>query len=734
MFLRKQQQPLLVVKRSCWRALDNINIVWIPQHRRCCRSLHHLHVEQQYPRWQVDPTTGWVTESNSNSNNNNSDMTTKNKKRPIYQVVVGLEIHAQLNVPTKLFSPAKVGNSNSSSNQHCPPNTAVHPFDLAVPGMLPVLSQAAVRCAVLVAAALHCTIAPTSRFERKHYVYADLPHGYQITQQRWPLATNGRITCSVPLFHHPNNHKINHHHHQHAAANHGVQQQQAKRKVVQCRVNRIQLEQDTGKTVVSTRYTIRNNGTPVTATTTFDLRTTKELGTPPAETADEMVVAETVSRVDYNRAGTALVEIVTDPDLRSSAEAGAVVRTVQQILRHTGTCHGKMEAGQLRVDCNVNLIPYHHVGANHHPDHDWDDENEVEFHTNVVSSSLLSPAAPPPPPKQQISSLRVEIKNLNSIQQVEDCINYEACRQAELLWQSDDPVMPKLAMVSETRTWNAVTAATELLRRKDADDDYRFLPEPDLPPVVLNESVLGSLTVEEFLEQNLRELPAAAIARLVITYGLSDYLANVIAGDPPAIAFFDRAMSVVLSTTGLNRTTNEDLKSQGVAIATVTANLLCNELFALIKDHHSVVDGVISDADSSSSVEFSKVSAQQLGEVVLMIKEGRISSTTAKKLLAVLYTEGCYAASPRQVAADRGLTLITDVTLLKEICQTVIAQHPDELKVYRRGGKFVTKMQKLFTGKAMAESRGNAHPERLREVVCDCLAEAAASVAANESG
>jgi len=624
--------------------------------------------------WAVDPVSGCVE----------SSLVTHT-----FQVIVGLEIHAQLNIPTKLFSPAPAP-SSSSVHHNIPANSRVHPFDAAVPGTLPVLSRAAGRAAVLAAAALQCqTIRTVSRFERKHYAYADLPHGYQITQQRWPLAVDGVIEC-------------------------GSSNSSSKTsKPIRCRVNRIQMEIDTGKTT--------------TTTTTSTTEDESETG----ETKTMLVLEETVSRVDLNRAGSALIEIVTEPDLRSAAEAAAAVRTVRQLLRHTNSCRGRMEAGQLRVDCNVNVIE--------------------TTNSNNNDKRRRSP--------------RVEVKNLNSIQQVQDAINYEARRHAELLLQQEqkqqeDEYPPPSHAAAETRTWNVALQKTVLLRVKDGEEDYRFLPEPDLPPLVLNERTLGVPTVQEFVQQNLPELPAAAVERLQTDYGLSAALARAVASDPPAIAFLDRAVAVVLrsllnndnhhcETSGSDddrRRTAKKQRSVVTRASTKVANLLCNELMALIKEQHEqhlIIGGdttVTCDADLDDmvSVQNSNVSAEQLGELVLLLEEGRISNMMAKALLTLLYKEypspppphmddnggrdRCYV-SPRQIAQERGFELVTDTDRLRELCRSVLAEHPDLLDVYRRGGKFVPKMQTVLTGKVMAASRGNAHPERLREVLFECLRE-----------
>ena len=556
--------------------------------------------------WQVDSWTGVVTSRKPSAKT--QDLTSPFRQ---FQVVVGLEIHAQLQIPTKLFSPAPVMTTiRGGVNRH------LHPFDVAVPGKLPQLSAPAVQKAVLAAAALHCTIPAVCRFERKHYAYADLPASYQITQQRWPLEVNGWIECS--------------------AADKKKKKKQPTAVPIRCRIDRIQLEQDTGKT---------------THTTSSDT---------------------TWSRVDFSRAGMALIEIVTAPDLRSSQQAATVVQTIRQLLQYTESCAGRMEEGQLRVDCNVNL-------------QEVCDEKQTD---EEVRAKRRSP--------------RVEVKNLNSIKQVQEAIDYEARRQAAH-WDE--------LSREETRTWNAVQNETTLIRVKDGTEDYRFMPEPDLPPLSMDETeFFDGLTCEEFISQNLPELPAAARDRLQAVYGLSDYQARVIAGDPPAIRLFDTAMEVLASS-------NKD-KKKHLAAATIF-NLLCNELFALVKEY--------ADDEHDATVKHSTVSGEQLGELAILVLEETISSTMAKKLMNLLYAEE-QGRSPRQVAADRGFQLIANPDKLLDICRQVINEHPEELRVYQRGGKFVVKMHKLFTGKAMAASGGNAHPERLREALLEVLEEVAPGV------
>jgi aspartyl-tRNA(Asn)/glutamyl-tRNA(Gln) amidotransferase subunit B len=622
-------------------------------------------LSQQSSSWTVNPETGRVSHPRS---------------RHVYQVKVGLELHAQLHIPTKLFSNAPNGAQAASSTwQQYHPNALVHPYDVAVPGWYPTApSKEAVQCAILVAAALQCRDIATSRFERKHYLYADLPHGYQVTQQRWPLARHGMVVLS-------DNENDKNTEDQAADADAA-----AAAAATVCRIDRIQLEQDTAKT---TTYT-----------------TTTDTGT-------------IVSRVDANRAGVALVEIVTHPDLCSAAQAAACVATIQALLQHSRTSLAQLQHGHLRVDVNVNIY--------------------VPIEIDMAHGN---PAALPSHP-------RVEIKNVNSLQHVHDCIQYEAVRQAHVLEQcllatsAESSVLGSAtatpsSLGMETRTWNASTRQTEWIRNKDSDADYRFLPEPDLPLLVLDDSVLnGCATVAEFIARHLPELPRAVRHRWQRDCQLPFALCRVLSLHVATVEFYDAAMKAArtsdysntdTTTTDTTTTTTTTRTKPTVAnTALLTANLLANELFGLVKkhflphpDHVDHPDGTSasSTSDHDVSMETSHVTPRQLGTVVRMVQEGLVSNTMAKALLSILYTEYPKDTCPRQVATERHWTLIVDAATLSQLCHHVISLHPDEVRVYHRGGKFVAKMLKLFTGKVMAASRGQAHPERLAEVLAECLA------------
>lgn len=344
-----------------------------------------------FSSWKVDSNTGIVSSNEKGS--------------PSFQTVIGLEIHAQLNIPTKLFSSCPRPTSTFAK-----PNSYIRPFDVSVPGFLPRLSREAVHAAVLSAAALNCEIPRISRFERKHYFYADLPLGYQITQQRWPLAREGVLLCQNKSRKKGEKHILD--------------------SSFSPRIERIQLEQDTGKTIMMTR----KDGT-------ID------------------------SLVDFNRAGCALIEIVFYPDLRSSIQAATTVETLRTLLRHIGTCDGKMEEGSLRCDLNVSIAPVHGDG------------------------DIL-----------ERTGKRVEVKNLNSLRQIQLAAEYEAIRQVKALLD-DNPTD------QETRTFEVKSGKTIVMRTKEGAKDYRFMPEPDLPPIILDRevSLCRSADEEVFCNQKRSE-------------------------------------------------------------------------------------------------------------------------------------------------------------------------------------------------------------------------------------
>ena len=375
------------------------------------------------------------------------------------------------------------------------------------------------------------------------------------------------------------------------------------------------------------------------------------------------------------------VEIVFYPDLRSASDAATAVETLRSLLKHIGTCNGKMEEGSLRCDLNVSIAPI--------------EEDTEDFIADDNDDGLL-----------KVAGNRVEVKNLNSIRQVQQAAQYEVVRQVNAL-------MDGSPTAQETRTFDVKSGKTVVIRSKEGAKDYRFMPEPDLPPVAIDEDTFGGRTLASFLETTLPELPQDARDRLQSEYGISAYLAGVITGDPPAIQMFDVAVEEAQSQL------DKELERVVKQVPESTANLLCNGLFALVREDDVKIKETLGE---DNSVKFSGVNGKHLGEIVALMLEGSISNTMAKQLLKILHQDKT-AKSARQVADENSFQLITDHGKLTQICRDVISDSPKEMERYKLGEKYAQKITKVLMGKAMGKSKGNAHPERLSEALTEVLEE-----------
>ncbi|MFH1268341.1 MAG: Asp-tRNA(Asn)/Glu-tRNA(Gln) amidotransferase subunit GatB, partial [Planctomycetota bacterium] len=328
-----------------------------------------------------------------------------------YKIIIGLEVHVQLLTESKLFC-------GCSTQFGAPPNTQTCPVCIGMPGVLPVMNQKAVELGLKTAAALDCTIAPFTKWDRKHYYYPDLPKGFQISQFDLPLGTDGHLTISDP-----------------------------KGKIEPKRVGiiRVHLEEDAGKSMHD-----------------------EEAGK-----AD--------SRIDLNRTGTPLLEVVSEPDMRSPAEAKAYLTELKLLLNYLGVSDCSMQEGSLRVDANINL----HVDT---------------------------PDGPAPTPI-------VEVKNMNSFRAVERALEYEAERQYEV-WQETGRRLGDVP--KQTRGWDESAQVTRGQRSKEESSDYRYFPEPDLVPVTTTEEQVDRI------RRSLGELPARLRTRLEQTYEITPYDSDVL--------------------------------------------------------------------------------------------------------------------------------------------------------------------------------------------------------------
>lgn len=332
-----------------------------------------------------------------------------------YEVVIGVEVHAQLRTKSKMFCGCGTVFGAAANSQTCP-------VCLGLPGSLPVINRMAVEMAVRAGLALNCTIAANNRFARKNYFYPDLPKGYQISQYESPICQQGWIEIAAD--------------------------EEDKEGRKQVRIRRAHLEEDAGKNM-------HGGGTAG-------------------------------SRVDLNRAGTPLLEIVTEPDMRSADEVVAYLKGLREILMYLDVCDGNMEEGSFRCEPNLSLRPS----------------------------------------GQQQLGTKVELKNINSFKYVKDAVEYEIKRQIKVLNDGDK-------IRQETRLWNIERGETAVMRSKEEAHDYRYFPDPDLVPLKLDDEWI------EGFRANLPELPAVRTKRFVSDYGLPEYDATILTSSKGMADYFE---------------------------------------------------------------------------------------------------------------------------------------------------------------------------------------------------
>jgi aspartyl-tRNA(Asn)/glutamyl-tRNA(Gln) amidotransferase subunit B len=467
-----------------------------------------------------------------------------------WEVVIGLEVHAQIIAKAKLFSGA-------ATEFGAEPNTQVSPIDAGFPGMLPVINRHCVEQAVRTGLGLEAEINLHSVFDRKNSFYADLPQGYQISQFLQPVVGKGTIRLDLP---------------------------DGSTRAVG--ITRLHLEQDAGKSLHDQH-----------ATQTF---------------------------VDLNRSGVGLMEIVSEPDMRSAEEAGAYLRKLRSILRYLGTCDGNMEEGSMRCDCNVSVRR----------------------------------------PGEGLNT-RCEIKNVNSIRYVMQAIDYEARRQIEVLEEGG-------TIRQETRLFDAGRGTTRTMRSKEHAHDYRYFPDPDLLPLVLDAEWV------EGLKTSLPELPDSKKARFISAFKLSPYDAGVLVAEQASAAYFETVAK------------GRDAKQ--------AANWVMGDLFAALNR-------------LGIGIEASPVSAEALGELIDLITDGTISGRLAKDVFAAMVETG---ERPGKIVAERGLTQVTDTGAIEAAIDAVLAANGDKIAEYRAGKD---KLYGFFVGQVMKATQGKANPAALNEIL-----------------
>jgi aspartyl-tRNA(Asn)/glutamyl-tRNA(Gln) amidotransferase subunit B len=467
-----------------------------------------------------------------------------------WEMIVGLEVHAQLKTRTKAFC-------RCSTSFGDPPNTNTCPVCLALPGALPVLNERAVELAARAALALGLEVRERSVFARKNYFYPDLPKGYQISQFDRPLAERGSLAIG-------------------GGRSIGI--------------TRIHMEEDAGKSV-------HDRFAGFTA-------------------------------IDLNRAGVPLIEIVGEPDIRGSAEAGAYLRALKEILLYTGVSDCSMEEGSLRVDANVSARR----------------------------------------PGEEAYRTRTEIKNLNSFSNVERALEIEFARHCAVHEAGG-------TIVQQTMLFDAHKNEVRPARSKEGSHDYRYFPEPDLPPLVLTGAWIQGVTYA------LPELPAARRARLAREYALSDADAEMLTADKALGDYFEQVA-----------------KAAGDGKA--AANWVMGEVSASLND----LGRSISDFSLSSG---------SLGDLLLLVKEGTLSHTAAKSVFSAMVATTT-ARSPREVANELKLIQVGDDSALIAWIDEVWAEHPAEAARFTGGER---KLQGVLVGFVMKKSKGRADPKKVNQLL-----------------
>lgn len=477
-----------------------------------------------------------------------------------YQPVIGLEVHAQLLTKTKAYS--------SDANEYgSMPNTNVSPVSLGLPGTLPKANKRTVEFAVRLGLALGCEIRRENQYARKNYFYADLPKGYQVTQDKTPICTGGQVI---------------------------IKNAEGKEKVI--KITRIHMEEDAGKSI--------HDQDP------FD------------------------TLIDLNRAGVPLVEIVSEPDIRSGEEAYKYLTEIRKLVRYLDICDGNMEEGSLRCDANVSVML----------------KGSKEY------------------------GRRVEVKNMNSIRNVQRAIEHEIKRQIDIIEAGG-------IIDQDTRSFDAVNGTTFTLRSKEMANDYRYFPEPDLQPVIVEKEYI------EAVRKSLPPLPEQLFKKYTSDFGLSEYDAGVLT------------------------------ETKGIA-------LYFEELSAQVKNKKTAANWVMTQVKSylnenAITIENFPVKPAGIAEVIDLIESNKVShSSAAQKIFPELIKTP--SKKPVEIAEQLNLIQESNSDALLDLVKQAVAKYPEKVSEYKNGK---TGLVGLFMGEVMKLSKGKADPKIANELVKKVLDE-----------
>jgi aspartyl-tRNA(Asn)/glutamyl-tRNA(Gln) amidotransferase subunit B len=474
-----------------------------------------------------------------------------------YEVIVGLEVHAQLSTLSKMYS-------GDSAEYGGSPNTHVSVISLGHPGTLPMVNETAVEYAVKIGLATHSEIRHENQFARKNYFYADLPKGYQITQDKTPICTNGRIEFEL----------------------------NGQKKTV--RLTRIHLEEDAGKSIhdIDPYFTL----------------------------------------VDLNRAGVPLIEIVSEPDIRSGDEAMAYLNEIRKLVRYLGICDGNMEEGSMRCDANISV--------------------------RLKGTTAYNP--------------RSEVKNMNSMRNVKRAIEFEFTRQVDLLEAGEK-------LTQETRGFDAVKGITLTQRSKEHAHDYRYFPEPDLPPVVLTEEYIRAV------KEVMPKLSAELKEEYMRVYGLPEYDARLLSDDKYISEYFNNLI-----------------------VYTKNYKAASNWMLGPIKSYLN---------ENGLEIQQFKVAPEKVAALIALIDEGKTNFSVASTKIFPVLLEQTHK-EPLKIAEELNLLQSSDEGMIAALVEQAFAKFPEKVAEYRSGKKGLLG---LFVGEVMKLSKGKADPKLTNKLVLEKL-------------
>ena len=470
-----------------------------------------------------------------------------------WELVMGLEVHAQIKSNSKLFSTA-------STYWGAKPNSQVELVDSGMPGALPVINEYCVDQAIKTGLSLNAKINNRSIFDRKNYFYPDLPQGYQISQFEYPIVGKGFLV---------------------------IETEDGQKRIG---ITRIHLEQDAGKSI---------------------------------HDQDDKN-----SFIDLNRSGCALMEIVSEPDLNSPQEAAQYVKKLRAILKCIGSCDGNMERGNLRADVNVSVRK----------------------------------------PGEKLGT-RCEIKNVNSIKFIQQAIQYESKRQVDLLEDGQN-------INQETRLFDPNNGETRSMRGKEESHDYRYFPDPDLPPLIVNDDRI------EKIKNQLPELPDEKKKRFKEHYKLKDYDAEILVEDNFVSSFFEELV---------------ERRDSKIVVSWVTV-----ELFSYLKK-------------KDLQLQDSQIESKKVGDLLDLIIDGSISNRQAKEIFEE-YLESDLQAS--QFIKEKGIKQVSNKSEIEALIKSVLQKNVEMVNDYKKGKD---KLFGFFVGQVMKESKGKANPQLVNQVLKDLL-------------